>query len=177
MGAQMELAATYLLTLAAISITFAGFAALTVILRQMAGGRLTDFDILFVGNVLIGGFMVAGCALLPPLLMLFKLADPTIWRASSLVTAVVQGIFLVARLRARQSVTSLPISMWSLVNYAGQWLTTLFLFLVAMRVFLEPDAATFAAGLTAFVLLGFVAYLIALETFVQMDQNKKKRQR
>ena len=67
--------------------------------------------------------------------------------------------------------------MWSLVNYAGQWLTTLFLFLVAMRVFLEPDAATFAAGLTAFVLLGFVAYLIALETFVQIDQNKKKRQR
>jgi hypothetical protein len=161
----MELAATYLLTVAAISITFAGFAALTVILRQLAGGRLTEFDVLFVGNVLIGGFMVAGCALLPPLLM------------SSFVTAVAQGSFLVARLRARRSVMSLPISIWSLVNYVGQWLATVFLLLVAMSAFFEPDAAKFTAGLTAFVLLGFIAYLIALETFVQIDNNQGKKRR
>jgi hypothetical protein len=36
----MELAGLYLFTLATISITFAGFAALTVILRQMLGSRL-----------------------------------------------------------------------------------------------------------------------------------------
>ncbi len=151
----MELPASYLLTLATISITFAGFAALTVILRQMVGGRLTDFDVLFVGNVLAGGLMIACCALLP--------------RLSSLITAIMQGIFLVTRLRARRSVKSLPISKWSLVNYAGQWLTTLFLFLLATGMLLEADAGTFAAGLTAFVFLGFVAYLLAFDTFLRVD--------
>src|SRR5260221_1379281 len=97
----MELPASYLLTLATISITFAGFAALTVILRQMVGGRLTDFDVLFVGNVLAGGLMIAGCALLPPLLALLRFSDPNILRLSSLITAIIQGIFRLTRMPAR----------------------------------------------------------------------------
>jgi len=165
----MELPASYLFTLATVSITFTGFAALTVILRQMVGGKLTDFDVLFVGNVLAGGLMVAGCALLPPLLALLRFSDPNIWRLSSLITAIVQGIFLVTRLRARRSVKSLPISKWSLVNYTGQWLATVFLFLIATGILLEAEAGTFAAGLTAFVFLGFVAYLMAFETFLRVD--------
>ena len=171
----MELPATYLLTLATISITFAGFAALTVILRQMAGGRLMDFDVLFVGNVLIGGFMIAGCALLPPLLALLKFSDANIWRLSCLITAAAQATFLVTRFLARRAIKDLPISKWSLFNYAGQWLTTLFLLCAGLRIFFEPEPGTLAAGLTAFVFLGFVAYLMALETFLQLDKKAKRR--
>ena len=39
---------TYLQTLAMISITFGGFAALVAIFRQTIGGRLSDFDMFFI---------------------------------------------------------------------------------------------------------------------------------
>jgi hypothetical protein len=104
----MELSgSSYLFTLSTISITFAG----------LVGGRLTDFDVYFVRTVLLRGFMVAGCAPLPPLLDgLFELAQPNTWRLSSLITAVVQSIFLATWPARRRAEASVPISKWAAVN-------------------------------------------------------------
>src|SRR5262249_28212565 len=112
----MELAASYLFTLATLSITFAGFAALTVILRQMAGGKCSAFVFLFVGIVLGGGFFVAGCPLLPPFLALLGFSESDFWRLSSFATAAAQAVFLVTGLARRRAVGDLPISKWSLMN-------------------------------------------------------------
>src|SRR5882672_4943871 len=162
----MELSGSgYLFTLATLSITFAGFAALTVILRQMAGGGLAEFDVFFIRTVLVRGFMVAGCALLPPLFSLLELSHSNIWRLSSLITAFVQGVFLVTWFVRRRAATSLPISKWSLLVYVGQWFTTIFLLVTAMKIF-EPAAGVFAAGLTAFMLWGFFAYVLAVKTLL-----------
>ena len=78
----MELAGcSYLYTLATISITFAGFADMLVtVFRQTIGGRLTDYDIFFVRNVFVRYFIIAGCALLPPLLALAEISPSFIWR-------------------------------------------------------------------------------------------------
>jgi hypothetical protein len=170
----MELASLYLFTLATVSITFAGFAALTVILRQMLGSRLTEFDIFFVRTVLIRGFVVAGCALLPVLLALLELPNINIWRTSSLITAIVQGVFLGTWARRRRKATSVPVSKWSLANHIGQWVTAIYLLATATGIFLRATAGTFAAGLTAFMLFGFVAYLIAIQVLLLVDPKEKK---
>ena len=68
-----------------ISITYAGFATLVIIFRQTIGGKLSGLDTFFIRNVLARSVMIAGFAMLPPLLAMFALSPSTIWRASSLV--------------------------------------------------------------------------------------------
>jgi hypothetical protein len=75
----MELPGTgYLYNLTLISVTFAGFAALIAVLRQMVGGRFTKHDAFLVRSALLRSLIVIVCALLPPLLALFDLSPAVI---------------------------------------------------------------------------------------------------
>jgi len=91
----MELpGSSYLYALATISITFAGFAAMIVILRQVVSGSLVNYDLYFIRSVLMRSFIVVACAMLPPMLALFKLSDLIIWRSSGLIAGLIQGVFI-----------------------------------------------------------------------------------
>jgi hypothetical protein len=69
----MELTgATYLYTLAALAVSFVGFSALVMILRQTFGGEVSRLDTLITRIFIQLGFMVAAGALLPSLLSLFQ---------------------------------------------------------------------------------------------------------
>ena len=67
---------TYLYTLASLSVTFVGFSALVIILRQTMGGEMSKLDILITRIFIQLGFIVAGGAMLPALLQLFALPPP-----------------------------------------------------------------------------------------------------
>ena len=99
----MELpGSNYLYTITTVSITYAGFAALLMIFRQIIGGGISNYDVYLIRTVLMRSFIVAISAMMPPLLALFDLSQSVIWRVSSLIAALLQGLYVLTfRLRPR----------------------------------------------------------------------------
>jgi hypothetical protein len=113
----MELAgAAYLYTVAVIATTFAGFAGLTVIFRQILGGQLTRLDSFVVRVFIQLGFMATAGSLLPPLLSLFELPPSAVWRTSSIVMAVLLGLWAFSYPHRRRSASPTPAPVSNLVR-------------------------------------------------------------
>ena len=92
---------TYLYTLALLGMTFMGFAAIVMLLRQTLGRHLRAFDVLFARVYMEFALIVSMGAMLPPLLMLWELPIGAVWRLSSgLVGIPLLGIALEALRRA-----------------------------------------------------------------------------
>src|SRR3979490_2093793 len=105
---------TYLYTLASLSVTFVGFSALVIILRQTMGGEMSKLDILITRIFIQLGFIVAAGAMLPALLLLFALPQPLVWRLSSLVAAVPSFLSAPPDPRRRPAASGLPtpVTIW-----------------------------------------------------------------
>ena len=80
--------AALLYTLAGLMITFAGFSALLLFVRQAAGAKLSLLDRYLAKTVMTYIFVLAAAALLPALFALYGLEEKWIWRSSSLLFAV-----------------------------------------------------------------------------------------
>ena len=106
----MELpGSSYLYTIATLSITYAGFAAIIVIFRQIIGGGVSSYDIFVIRSVLMRSFIIAFSAMLPPALALFDLSQSVIWRISSLFAALLLGLFNLTFPARRRAATRTPI--------------------------------------------------------------------
>jgi hypothetical protein len=93
---MVSTASSYLYTLATLSITFVGFSALVIVLRQTLGGDLSRLDLLLTKIFVQLGFIVAGAALLPPLLALLQCPELITWRISSIIVASAAAVFAVS---------------------------------------------------------------------------------
>jgi hypothetical protein len=80
--------ATFLYTLAGLMITFAGFSALLLILRQAAGARVSRLDRYLARTVMTYIFVLTAGALLPALFALYDIQEKWIWRASGVLFAL-----------------------------------------------------------------------------------------
>jgi hypothetical protein len=160
----MELpGATYLYTLATLAVSFVGFSALVMILRQTFGGEVSKLDTLITRIFIQLGFIVAGGALLPSLLSLFQLPHDLIWRLSSVATATPAFLFAVtyqARRRAASGVGT-PIVVW--IDVLVLALAAVVLIANAVGLGFPPAVGPFAGALTAILFLSFWAYLQALK--------------
>src|ERR1700722_528433 len=79
---------TFLYTLAGLMITFAGFSALLLGLRQAAGARLSLLDRYLARTVMTYIFVLTAAALLPALLALYDIQEKWIWRGSAVLFAL-----------------------------------------------------------------------------------------
>jgi hypothetical protein len=162
---RMELPGTsYLYNLTMISVTFAGFAALIAAFRQMVGGRLTRYDAFLIFSALVRSLIVIISALLPPLLALFKLSAPAIWRVSSLTAAILIALFTLSWPLIRRAVKDAPFPIMAKLYFYIQALTAIFLLMVALGILFEPAAGPFAAGVSVFMLTSWFAVLLSLES-------------
>ena len=158
---------TYLYTLATLAVTFVGFSALVILLRQAFGGGLSKLEILITRIFIQLGFIVAAGAMLPPLLALFGWPATRIWRICSLVTAVPSFIFAVtypSRRRAAAGVAT-PIAIW--VDVIVLTLDSLMLFGSAVDIGVEAAPGPYAASLTFILFLSGYAYLQALNLLLR----------
>ena len=172
----MELpSSSYLYNLTLISVTFAGFAALIAVFRQMVGGGLRKYDVFLIYSALVRSLIVIVCALLPPLLALFEFSPSTIWRLSSLVAAVLIAVFSMSWPLVRRVATDTPMRKVTLVYYALQWLTAIFLLMVALRIIFEATPGYFAAGMSVFLLVSWVSVLLSLEILLHGHPREKRR--
>lgn len=163
----MELPGTgYLYTIATLSITYAGFAALIVIFRQVIGGRISNYDVFMIRAVLLRSFIVTCSALLPPALVLFDLSHSVIWRISSIVAALLQALFVLTYRMRRRALKEAP-PTWALVIHGLGVLTAISLLMNALGVFGTPAAGPFVISITAFLIFSFYAYLAQLETVLR----------
>jgi hypothetical protein len=86
----MELpGSAYLYTLATLAITFAGFCAIVIVLRQTTGKYVSGFHLVLTRLYLEAGLFSAAFCMLPPLLGLCGLTETTVWRLSSAIIATV----------------------------------------------------------------------------------------
>jgi hypothetical protein len=171
----MELPGTsYLYNLTMISVTFAGFAALIAAFRQMVGGHLTRYDAFLIWSALVRSLIVIISALLPPLLALFKLSAPAIWRVSSLTAAILIAVFTVSWPLIRRVVTDAPFPVMAKLYFSIQALTAIFLLMVAVGILFEPAAGHFAVGVSVFMLTSWVSVLLSLEILVDTHPRERK---
>ena len=156
------LGATYLFSLATLSVTFVGFSALVIVFRQTIGGEMSRLEVLITRIFIQLGFMVTASAMLPPLLALFDLPPPLIWRLASLAAAIPSFPFAVtypARRRAASGVAT-PLRIWLDILVLLTAVAVLAWNVVGIGI--TPGPGPFAAGLTIILFLSGWAYLQAL---------------
>ena len=86
----MELpGSAYLYTLATLAMTFAGFCAIVIVLRQTTGKELSGFHLVLTRLYLESGLFSAAFCMLPALLAVCGLAEATVWRVSSAIIVMV----------------------------------------------------------------------------------------
>ena len=82
--------------MAGLMVTFAGFSALLLAVRQAAGGRLSQIDRYLAKTVLTQLFVLTAGALLPPIIALYGVSEGLIWQISASVFALTMLSLLVS---------------------------------------------------------------------------------
>ena len=156
-------ASGYLYTIATVGMTFAGLSVLTMILRQLLGGRLTKWDSWVTRTWIQLGFMTTLGSILPPLLLLFAAPAPIVWRIPSGVMAVILGSWALTFPRRRQAVNPTRLPLQVIIFALAMDIAALALAANAIVVPGERLAGVYAAAVTT-ILIG--AGMLFLFTFV-----------
>ena len=152
----------YLYTIALLGMTFMGFAAIVMLLRQTLGRHLRAFDVLFARVYMEFALIVSIGAMLPSLLTLWGLPVGAVWRLSSGLVGVTLLANVLSYPGRRQAVTGEPTPPYVRVNVTIILLISLALLIGATGVLHERSGPAFLAALTAFLTLVLVAWLRAL---------------
>ena len=155
------MASDYLYMIAAVGMSFAGLSVLTMILRQILGGQMTKFDSFVARTWVQLGFMITFGAILPPLLGLFEVSTPVVWRISSGVMAIILGWWALTFPRRRRATkpTRLPIQV--ITFSAAMDLVALALAANAIAVPVERLPGVYAASVTAILVGAAMLFLFA----------------
>jgi hypothetical protein len=154
--------AALLYTLAGLMITFAGFSALLLILRQAAGGRVSRLDRYLARTVMTYVFVLTAAALLPALLALYDIQENWIWRGSGVLFGLPMLSLQVTYPYRRRKVVGEgpPPGIFAVLVVIGSAATLAML--VYILVGLQYSAAVYITALTIdffTVIFGFVSAL------------------
>ena len=83
--------------------SFAALSVLTMVVRQILGGQMTKFDTFVARTWVQLGFMITFGSIVPPLLGLFEVSTPVVWRISSGLMAIILGWWALTFPRRRAS--------------------------------------------------------------------------
>jgi hypothetical protein len=170
----MELpGAAFLYTLATLMVTFAGFSALLLMIRQAAGAQLSPLDRFLTRTVVGNLFVLTAGALLPPLLALYGLADAWIWRASAILFGLPYLAILVTFPHRRRAATGHPTPAFVKATFIGLGAASL----LAMIAYVFADLGHSGAVYITALMLNFftlaLAFVIALEVILAQPVDRK----
>jgi hypothetical protein len=151
----------YLYTIATVGMTFAGLSVLTMILRQMLGGRITKWDSWVTRTWVELGFMTTLGSILPPLLVLFESPAPIAWRISSGVMAVILGSWALTFPRRRKAVNPTRLPLQVVIFSLAMDIAALALAANAIVVPVELLTGIYAAAVTAILIAAGLLFLFA----------------
>jgi hypothetical protein len=158
---------TYLITLAAMAVSFVGFSSLVLTFRQCGGGKLSRFDAFLMRTFIQLGFLVAASSLIPPLLSLSPLSTSEVWQLASLGSAAPSGLYAVTYPYRRQIASNqrTPLTIW--VAAAVLSGSSLLLLVNATGLLFRPNAFAFSVSQTITLWLAGWGYLQALKMLVR----------
>ncbi|MFY9838499.1 MAG: hypothetical protein WAK55_18905 [Xanthobacteraceae bacterium] len=159
--------ANFLYTLATLMITFAGFSALLLSIRQTLGAGLSPLDKFIVKTILVHFFILTCGALLPPLLGLWDVSEAWLWRVSALCFAIpMLALLATYSHRRRKTVGTGPppagFAVFVIVGSAA---------IAAMLVYIiggfEYQPAAYVTGLTVNFFTAAFGFVTALDVILQ----------
>jgi len=163
--------AAYLYTIAAIGITFIGFSAIVMMLRQTSGQSLERFDILIAHVYMEFGLIVTVGSLLPPLFSFWKLDPQTVWRLSSALVGVALLLFCLTYRRRRREALRESLPWYTKMNIAVIVLIGVIFVGNASGIVQERMPAIYLSAMTAFMTFAIASWLRALSIiFLEKSQ-------
>ena len=167
--------ATLLYTLAGMMITFAGFSALLLSVRQAAGARLSLLDRYLARTVMTYIFVLTAAALLPPLLALYGVREQWLWRGSAVLFALPMLSLQVTYPRRRRRVVGQgpPPAIFAVFVVFGSAVTLAMLGYVLLDN--QYSAAAYITGLTIDFFTVAYAFVAALDIIMQQPLEVSER--
>ena len=163
--------ASFLYTLATLMVTFAGFSALLLIVRQTAGASLSSLDRFLTQTTVGHSFILAAGALLPALLDLYEISDAWIWKVSAMMFGLPYLALLLTFPRRRTAATGNPPPRVVLVTFVGLGSVSLIAMIAYMFGNFAHKAGAYATALAFnFFSLAF-AFVIALEVILRQSKD------
>jgi len=156
-------ATSYLYTVALLGVSFMGFAAVVMLLRQTLGSDLRAFDALFARVYMEFGLIATIGAMLPPLLMFWELPPEAVWRVSSSLLGVALLTFTVTYPARRRAASSEPTPRYVRTNLSILFVISLTLLLAAIGVLHERSGRIFLTALTVFLTFAVGTWLRTLK--------------
>jgi hypothetical protein len=159
----MELPGTsYLFTVAILGMTFIGFSAIVMLLRQTLGRKLRPFDALFAHVYMEFGLIVSMGAMLPPLLTFWELSPMVAWRMSSALVGLPLFVFALTYPARRRAASGEATPIYVRVNVSIVLLLSLTFLITAAGALPERSGAVFLTALTVFLIFAVGTWLRAL---------------
>ena len=100
--------AALLYTMAGLMVTFAGFSAILLSVRQAAGARLSVLDRYLARTVFVHLFALTAAALLPPLLSLYDIPESAVWKIAAAIFGLPMLLLLLTYPQRRRKVARRP---------------------------------------------------------------------
>jgi hypothetical protein len=167
--------ATLLYTLAGLMITFAGFSALLLTVRQAAGAKLSLLDRYLARTVMTYIFVLTAAALLPALFALYDIEENLIWRDSAVLFALPMLSLQVTYPRRRRKVVGKgpPPAIFAVFVVFGSAVTLAMLGYILVGF--QYSAAAYITGLTIDFFTVAFAYVNALDIIMQQPMEVSER--
>lgn len=161
----------FLLCLATLSLSFAGFSAVVVTLRGALGGEISDRHLRLVRLYIEGGLLVTALALVPTLLNLLHISDSLIWPVSSAAAASILTVLLLSQFRRRRAVEAGRFPAWVVIIYAISLVAVVGLWLNSAGIPFPPSVGPYAVALTwALCVFGFI-FVRTIDIFLSRTQT------
>lgn len=165
--------ASLLYTLATLMVTFAGFSALLLMIRQAAGAQLSPLDRFLTRTVVGNLFVLTAGALLPPLLQLYGLADVWVWRASAILFGIPYLAILLTFPHRRVAATGHRPPPFVQATFIWLGSASLVAMIVYVLANLGHSAAVYMTALALNFFTLALAFVIALEVILAQPVDRK----
>ena len=164
--------ANYLYALATLAMTFAGFCAIVIVLRQAIGKGLSGFHVLLTSVYLEAGLATTAFCMLPPLLALCGVPQDAVWRASSgiIIAAILLYGWAYPRRRRVKTLDRLPLQRW-LPIAIGSAVVMIGLLANMLGVPYEPCVGPVAVAATWTLGCGAIIFVLAFDEFWEHPQR------
>lgn len=163
--------AALLYTLATLTVTFAGFAALLLIVRQSAGATLSALD-RFLARTVVGHFFwIAAGALFPPVLSLYDLPMPWVWKISAVLFGVPMLAIMLSYHRRRIAATGKSAPPIIMMVFVGVSALTVAAMIAYVFGDLPHPAAAYASAIIVNFLTHAFAFVVALEVILSQQSG------
>jgi hypothetical protein len=153
--------------MAGLMVTFAGFSALLLAVRQAAGGRLSRLDRYLAKTALTQLFVLTAGALLPPVIELYDMSESWVWRVSAVLFALPMLSLLLSYPHRRRKAIGEgppPIVLAIFVVFGSAVITAMLVYVLSG---LQHSAAAYITALAINFFTTAFAFVTALDVIMQ----------